>query len=104
VLAAFVVFLFATGLGGPNSSTLALAHHGARAGTAAAFLGSGMFVLGPIVAPLAGLHGVTAIVMSTTMAAAAVLAAAVAWLAVRPAARTPRADARETGEAGLSLS
>lgn len=87
VISALVVFLFATGLGGPNSSTLALAHHGVRAGTAAAFLGSGMFILGPIVAPLAAaVGGTTAATMAVTMAAASVAGAVVAWFAVRPAA------------------
>lgn len=87
LVASLAVFLFASGLGGPNGSTLALAHHGARAGTAAAFLGFGQFALGPLIAPLVSLHGTTALTMTATMAAASAIALVVAWTAVRPAAR-----------------
>lgn len=87
VLAALCVYLFAGGLGGPNGSTLALSHHGSRAGTASAFLGSGMFLLGPVIAPLVSLLGVSALTMAATMAVASVLGAVVAWLFVRTAAR-----------------
>lgn len=87
VVAALAVYLFASGLGGPNASTLALSHHGARAGTAAAFLGCGQFLLGPIVAPIVGAGGITATSMAVTMAVASGCGALVAWFAVRPAAR-----------------
>jgi DHA1 family bicyclomycin/chloramphenicol resistance-like MFS transporter len=87
VVASLVLYLFSSGLGGPNSSTLALAHHAPRAGTAAAFLGFGQFAIGPIVAPLVSLGGATALVMTATMAVASAVAAVVAWCAVRPAAR-----------------
>ena len=86
--AALVGFMLCVGLGGPNSSTLALAHHGARAGTASALLGMSMFLVGPLLSPLAViLGGANAITMGVTMAAAAHVAAAIAWCAVRPAAR-----------------
>ncbi|MFD4960700.1 multidrug effflux MFS transporter [Microbacterium sp. NPDC058389] len=88
VVASLVLYLFSSGLGGPNSSTLALAHHGPRAGTAAAFLGFGQFAIGPIIAPLVSLAGTTAVVMTATMAIASGAAAVVAWCAVRPVART----------------
>ncbi|MDQ4214575.1 multidrug effflux MFS transporter [Microbacterium capsulatum] len=87
-VAALVGFMLCTGLGGPNSSALALAHHGARAGTASAMLGMSTFLVGPLVSPLAASAGGTnAITMGVTMASASLLAAAVAWTAVRPAAR-----------------
>lgn len=90
VVASLAVYLFASGLGGPNGSTLALAHHGPRAGTAAAFLGFGQFALGPVIAPLASsLTGTTALTMTATMGAASVVAAVIAWTTVRPAARAP---------------
>lgn len=83
---ALAAFMFFSGSINPNSQSLALAHHGVRAGTAAALLGTASLSLGPIVAPLAALGGATALTMATTMGAASVVAAVVAWLFVRPAA------------------
>jgi DHA1 family bicyclomycin/chloramphenicol resistance-like MFS transporter len=94
VTVALAAFLFATGMSGPNGSTLALTHHHERAGTAAAFLGSGTFIVGPIVAPLIALHGTTATTMAITMAAASVTGAVIAWTVVRPAARSARERVR----------
>ncbi|MBS1698571.1 MAG: multidrug effflux MFS transporter [Actinobacteria bacterium] len=86
--AALVGFMLCAGLGGPNASTLALAHHGARAGTASALLGMSTFLVGPLLSPLAvSIGGANAITMGVTMAGAALVAAVVAWCAVRPAAR-----------------
>ncbi|MFT3798325.1 multidrug effflux MFS transporter [Microbacterium sp.] len=90
VIVALVAFMFLGGTSGPNGSTLALSRHGARAGTASALLGTSMYVVGPVVAPLAALGGASALTMAVTMAAAATLAAAIAWLGVRPAARAAR--------------
>ncbi|WP_295010263.1 multidrug effflux MFS transporter [uncultured Microbacterium sp.] len=88
VVAALVGFMLCAGIGGPNSSTLALAHHGARAGTASALLGMSTFLVGPLLSPLAvGIGGANAITMGVTMAGAALVAALMAWFAVRPAAR-----------------
>ena len=88
VAGALVGFMLCAGLGGPNSSTLALAHHGARAGTASALLGMSTFLVGPLLSPLAvGIGGATAVTMGVTMAVAALAAALIAWFAVRPAAR-----------------
>ncbi|MBS1674325.1 MAG: multidrug effflux MFS transporter [Actinobacteria bacterium] len=87
VLLSLCGFLFAVGLGGPNGSTLALSHHGARAGTASAFLGSGSLLLGPILVPLVSLLGVTSLTMAVTIAASCVAAAVVGWFLVRPAAQ-----------------
>lgn len=87
VVAALVGFMLCAGIAGPNGQTLALAHHGARAGTAAALLGMSSFLLGPVLAPVAaGIGGTTAVTMAVTMALAAVIAAVAAWGFVRPAA------------------
>lgn len=81
---ALVGFMLCVGLGGPNSQTLALSHHGARAGTASALLGVSTFMVGPLISPIAaGIGGATAVTMGVTMAVASVIAAAVAWLFVR---------------------
>ena len=88
VIGALVGFMLCAGLGGPNGQTLALAHHGARAGTASALLGVATFLFGPVLAPLAaGLGGTNAMTMAVTMTIAAAVAAATAWVFVRPAAR-----------------
>ncbi|GAB3806345.1 multidrug effflux MFS transporter [Humibacter antri] len=88
LIGALALYLFASGLGGPNSSALALSQHGERAGTAAALLGSGMFIVGPIVAPLAAIGGSTALTMAAVITVTSAAAAAVAWFGVRPAARS----------------
>lgn len=87
IAASLVLFMLLAGTSGPNGSTLALARHGARAGTAAALLGTSTFLFGPIIAPVAALGGTTALTMATTMAIAAAVAAAIAWTGVRRAAR-----------------
>lgn len=88
VIAALIGFMLCAGIGGPNGQTLALAHHGARAGTASALLGMSSFLFGPVLAPLAaGIGGTTAVTMALTMTVAASVAALAAWLVVRPAAR-----------------
>ncbi len=87
VVAALIGFMLCSGLGGPNGQTLALAHHGARAGTASALLGMSTFLFGPVLAPVAaGIGGTNAVTMAVTMTAAAAVAAVSAWLFVRPAA------------------
>ena len=88
VVAALVGFMLCAGLGGPNGQTLALAHHGSRAGTASALLGMSTFLFGPVLAPVAaGLGGTNAVTMAVTMTIAAAVAAVAAWAFVRPAAR-----------------
>ena len=47
----------AIGLIVPNSTALALAHQGERAGSASALYGLGQFGLGAVLAPLAGIAG-----------------------------------------------
>ncbi|WP_245561866.1 MFS transporter [Agromyces italicus] len=86
VVGALALYLFSTGIGGPNGTTIALGAHAERAGTASAALGTLQFTIGPIVAPLAAVGGSNAISMSGTMAVASCVAAALAWLVVRPLA------------------
>ena len=86
VMGALLVFMFCSGAAGPNGNALALAHHGARAGTAAALMGSATYSLGPIVVPLAALGGTTAVIMAVTMTVASAAAMAVAWLFVQRSA------------------
>ncbi|MHC9043644.1 multidrug effflux MFS transporter [Microbacterium saperdae] len=87
VVIALIGFMLCSGIGGPNGQTLALAHHGSRAGTASALLGMATFLLGPVLAPVAaGIGGTNAVTMAVTMAIAAAVAAVAAWAFVRPAA------------------
>jgi MFS transporter, DHA1 family, multidrug resistance protein len=59
----------------PNSTALALSDHAEVAGTASAVLGVGQFVIGAIVAPLAGAGGTdTAVPMAAVMTGAAAAA------------------------------
>lgn len=81
VVAVLPCWLFASGLGGPNGTALALGAHSARAGTAAAVLGTVTFTVGPIVGPLAALGGSSAAAMSVTIACASAAAAVLAALA-----------------------
>ncbi|WP_314147392.1 multidrug effflux MFS transporter [uncultured Leifsonia sp.] len=90
ILCALPLFLFASGVGGPNGTTLALGAHAARAGTAAALLGTVTFTVGPIVGPLAALGGASALAMAVTIACASTLAALVA-LGAYSRSRTPSA-------------
>lgn len=83
VAVALAAVLFFDGISLPNSSALALEAHAARAGTAAAAMGTAGLVAGPIVAPLVSLGGVTATVMATTMAGAGLVAAVLAWALIR---------------------
>lgn len=87
-----VLFLLATylmtgGMISPNTTTLALDRQRERAGTAAALFGMASFVVGPVVAPLAALHGATAQAMGAMIAGAVCLAAVLAFTAVRPLVR-----------------
>ncbi|MFJ4044622.1 multidrug effflux MFS transporter [Microbacterium sp. NPDC089987] len=84
VIGALVGFMLCAGLGGPNGQTLALTHHGTRAGTASALIGMSTFLFGPLLSPAAAaIGGATALTMGVTMTTAAVIAALIAWTAVR---------------------
>ncbi|QBE49731.1 multidrug effflux MFS transporter [Leucobacter triazinivorans] len=93
------LYLGASGLGGPNGTTIALGGHGSRAGTASALLGMAMFTAGAVVAPLvSAVAGTSTLTLAATVAAGAVLAALIGWFAVRR--RAPRADP-SCGPAGI---
>lgn len=87
LIATLALYLLSTGIGGPNSTTLALGRHAEHAGTAAAVLGMVTFTIGPLAAPLIGLAGVTAATMSIAIGAATLISATLAWAVVRPIAR-----------------
>lgn len=57
LLAPLFVFVAAFGMMRPNGTALALAGHAKIAGTASAYLGALQFMLGAVLAPLAGLGG-----------------------------------------------
>lgn len=79
------IYIAACGFTFPAVQVLALANHGAEAGTAASLLGALNFGLAGALSPLAGLFGVgTAVPMAALMGAAAVVAVASVWLLVRP--------------------
>lgn len=82
-----ILFMLFGGMSGPNGQALALAHHGPRAGTAAALLGTAGFTFGPIVVPLVALFGTTAWTMAVTIAVAAMVEVVLVWTLVRPASR-----------------
>jgi DHA1 family bicyclomycin/chloramphenicol resistance-like MFS transporter len=70
LLAGLWLMVSAIGLIVPNSTALALAHQGERAGSASALYGLGQFGLGAVLAPLAGVAGnQDALPMGITIAA-----------------------------------
>jgi DHA1 family bicyclomycin/chloramphenicol resistance-like MFS transporter len=80
----------------PASTALALAAHQSRAGAASGLLGLAQFGLGGVIGPLVSAGGVTAVLMTASMAGA-VLAAFVVRLAVAFASRPKRAAPEGTG-------
>ena len=79
------IYIAACGFTFPAVQVLALANHGAEAGTAASLLGALNFGLAGALSPLAGVMGVgTAVPMAVVMGGAAVIAVASVWLLVRP--------------------
>lgn len=79
------IYIAACGFTFPAVQVLALANHGAEAGTAASLLGALNFGLAGALSPLAGVFGVgTAVPMAVVMGGAAVVAVASVWLLVRP--------------------
>ncbi|GGI43647.1 DHA1 family bicyclomycin/chloramphenicol resistance-like MFS transporter [Agromyces flavus] len=80
------IYIAACGFTFPAVQVLALANHGAEAGTAASLLGALNFGLAGAISPLAGLFGVgSAVPMAVVMLGAAVIAIAGVWALVRPA-------------------
>jgi MFS transporter, DHA1 family, multidrug resistance protein len=81
LLAGLWLMVSAIGLIVPNSTALALAHQGERAGSASALYGLGQFGLGALLAPLAGVAGNhNALPMAITIAACGIGAFAISEL------------------------
>jgi DHA1 family bicyclomycin/chloramphenicol resistance-like MFS transporter len=79
------IYIAACGFTFPAVQVLALANHGAEAGTAASLLGALNFGLAGAISPLVGLFGVgSAIPMAVVMGVAAVVAIVSVWALVRP--------------------
>ena len=79
------IYILACGFSFPAVQVLALAHHGAEAGTAASLLGALNFGLAGLISPLIGLMGVgSAVPMAFIMLLAASVAIAALWGLVRP--------------------
>lgn len=79
------IYIAACGFTFPAVQVLALANHGAEAGTAASLLGALNFGLAGAISPLVGLLGVgSATPMAVVMGAAAVVAILSVWALVRP--------------------
>lgn len=86
-------FILACGFAFPAVQVLALAHHGAEAGTAASLLGALNFGLAGVISPLIGLMGVgSAAPMAFVMALAAAVAIVALWSLVRPRSVPPLGD------------
>ncbi|MBN9605216.1 MAG: multidrug effflux MFS transporter [Actinomycetales bacterium] len=85
--------LSAAGFTFPTVQVLALAHHGAEAGTAASVLGAANFALAGVIAPIAGWVGLTsALPMGLVMLGCLLVAQASLWLIVRPRTVPPIGD------------
>lgn len=85
VLVPLWFYILGTGFTFPSVQVLALANHGAQAGTAASLLGAATFLLAGIISPVVGALGVdSATPMGAVQAACILLAAAALWLVVRP--------------------
>ena len=86
-------YILACGFSFPAVQVLALAHHGAEAGTAASLLGALNFGLAGALSPLIGLMGVgSATPMAFMMLVAAVVAITSLWVLVRPKTVPPLSD------------
>ncbi|TYL52688.1 multidrug effflux MFS transporter [Agromyces mariniharenae] len=87
------IFILSCGFAFPAVQVLALAHHGAEAGTAASLLGALNFGLAGVISPLIGLMGVgSAVPMAFVMLLAAVVAIVALWALVRPKTVPPLSD------------
>lgn len=86
-------YILACGFSFPAVQVLALAHHGAEAGTAASLLGALNFGLAGVISPLIGLMGVgSAVPMAFVMVLASIVAIAALWGLVRPKTVPPLSD------------
>lgn len=78
-------FILGCGLSFPCVQVIALAEHGAEAGTAASVLGAVNFGLAGVISPIVGLLGVaTAGPMGAVMAGTAVVSVLTLWFLIRP--------------------
>ncbi|UKA64774.1 multidrug effflux MFS transporter [Arthrobacter sp. FW306-04-A] len=78
-------YILATGFMFPCVQVIALANHGAQAGTAASLLGASNFLMAGIVPPVVGWLGVgSAVPMGAVQAVCLACSAAALWLVVRP--------------------
>jgi DHA1 family bicyclomycin/chloramphenicol resistance-like MFS transporter len=90
ILPGFFLVTASIGLILPNTTALALADHGHRAGSALALLGALQYVVGAIVAPLVGIAGTGSALPMAIVIVTLSLGAAVAYVALtRPAAGAP---------------
>ncbi|WP_395243922.1 multidrug effflux MFS transporter [Agromyces sp. MMS24-K17] len=87
------VYITACGFSFPAVQVLALANHGAEAGTAASLLGALNFGLAGIISPFIGMLGVgSAVPMAFVQVLAALVAITALWALVRPRTVPPLAD------------
>lgn len=77
-------YILGTGFTFPCVQVLALASHGAQAGTAASLLGAATFLMAGLVSPVAGWLGIQSSTMGAVQAACILLSIAALWLIVRP--------------------
>ncbi|MDR5698213.1 multidrug effflux MFS transporter [Agromyces aerolatus] len=86
-------YILACGFSFPAVQVLALAHHGAEAGTAASLLGALNFGLAGLISPLIGLLGVgSAVPMAFVQVLASIVAITALWALVRPRSVPPLGD------------
>jgi DHA1 family bicyclomycin/chloramphenicol resistance-like MFS transporter len=86
-------YILACGFSFPAVQVLALARHGAEAGTAASLLGAMNFGLAGVISPLIGLLGVgSAVPMAFVMVLASIVAITALWALVRPRTVPPLED------------
>jgi DHA1 family bicyclomycin/chloramphenicol resistance-like MFS transporter len=94
ILPGFFLVTASIGLILPNTTALALADHGHRAGSALALLGALQYVVGAVVAPLVGIAGMgTALPMAIVIAVLS-LGAGVSYVALARPGAVPRTGGR----------
>lgn len=93
VLVPLFFLLSAAGFTFPAVQVLALAHHGAEAGTAASVLGAANFAIAGVIAPIAGWIGLSSsLPMGAVMLGCMLVAQLALWLVVRPRTVPPIGD------------
>ncbi|WP_264159329.1 multidrug effflux MFS transporter [Mycetocola spongiae] len=84
ILVPLFLFIMGCGFGFPAVQVIALAGHGAAAGTAASLLGAVNFGMAGLLSPAVGVLGGDARAMGLVMAGTAAISIASLWLIVRP--------------------